>query len=100
MPKVVALISSGRYKQEHYEDVAELMRRANRVEPRATSPLNYEPLVRDFADLFAADNPRRCFADKDHAGDCDDGCLTGEGPSNEGFDRARFLAACGLESER
>ena len=55
-------------------------------------------IAKSFADLFAADNPPACI-------DC--GAHRGErgGPSCEGhlfaggFDRERFLAACGLESE-
>ena len=62
MAKIVALISSGRYRQEHYEDVAQLLNKHH------ASP----GMCLDFADLFAADNPD--------------------------FDRAKFLAACGLKS--
>lgn len=90
MAKVVALISSGRYRQEHYEDVAGILSVFNGtvlMEPREIK----EEIVYSFAYLFATDNPHKCYVDGDHDGECDDGCM-------RGFDRKRFLAACGLEA--
>ncbi len=60
-----------RYQKRHYEDVARLLR--ERSEHIFDEPLVRQVIEIDFADLFAADNPD--------------------------FDRERFLAACGLESE-
>ena len=75
--KVVALISSGRYQQEHYEDVANLLTRSTTDHGTSRKSADggvmaLRRVMLDFADLFAADNPE--------------------------FDRERFLAACGLES--
>ncbi|KKL14520.1 hypothetical protein LCGC14_2514850 [marine sediment metagenome] len=80
-----------RYQKRHYEDVTYIFA------TRGMPDIVRAQLVGDFADLFAADNPRRCFANEEHVGDCTDGCLTGTGPDNEGFDREQFLATCGLE---
>ncbi len=95
-----------RYQKSQIEDVARILRDAlletiddGKMMGRYMDAVTIENIARDFETLFAADNPRRCFADEGHNGACDDGCLTGEGSSNEGFDRKRFLAACGLESK-
>ncbi len=64
-----------RYQSEHYEDVARILY-VYGVDKR---------IVDTFADLFAADNPPAC--------------IEGQCPSHGGFNRERFLTACGLESE-
>lgn len=61
-----------RYTKRHYEDVAHIISRLQGrtlMEPREMR----SPLAEQFAILFDADNPL--------------------------FDRARFLAACGLDTE-
>ena len=87
-PKVVALISSGRYKQEHYEDVAKALKenrdwalQLDNIHARTVMAA----IIGTFADLFAVDNPP---SEKD--------CLCHE---CRGFNREKFLAACGLKSE-
>ncbi len=72
MTKIVALVSSGRYRQEHYEDVALILRIGATADVKLAVSDVTGTFIRQFADLFAADNPD--------------------------FNRARFLAACGLES--
>ena len=59
-----------RYQKRHYEDVAALLAPHGGLECAVTDC--WTTLCAGFADLFAADNPG-------------------------GFDRERFLAACGLE---
>ncbi len=87
-----------RYQKRHYEDVATILRNEFKDwSPQYQRPIPYIAIA--FANLFAADNPRRCFANEEHIGGCTDGCLTGTGPDNEGFDREQFLAACGLEAQ-
>jgi hypothetical protein len=100
-----------KYQKEHYEDVARVLRTATKcLCQRFASEGWFAPdrfdrcdIVSAFADLFAADNPRRCTY-----------CIYLEGttefcdPANGqhrdahnfegGFDREQFLAACGLES--
>ncbi len=71
-----------RYTKQHYEDVARLIRESwPEAMPEDVNEVILFSLANKFADLFAADNPDR--------------------PAYEykGFDRERFLAACGLEPE-
>ncbi len=70
-----------RYQKSQIEDVAHIF--AGRGMPDVVRT----QLTADFADLFAANNPRGC----EHA--------LHNVPCYEPFDRKRFLAACGLESE-
>jgi hypothetical protein len=96
-----------RYQKQHYEDVAEIIkaelaRRRERGSPSFGKALTLPtPLVDDFADLFAADNPpsTRCW----HCGASEGTMPPCRYPAQEhnygGFDREQFLAACGLESE-
>ncbi len=89
-----------RYQKRHYEDVAGILHKY--YEGIAYGPGYNACIAIDFADLFAADNPPLCSACGDEKGTtsiCAHSCgshhiFTG------GFDRERFLAACGLESER
>ncbi|KKM83068.1 hypothetical protein LCGC14_1313210 [marine sediment metagenome] len=84
-----------RYQSEHYEDVARLLEGNTLLSD--SHKINKLNLVGAFADLFAADNPRRCTA---HVA-----CpyRYSDGRDNDchvyGFNREQFLAACGLESE-
>ena len=98
-----------RYQKSHYEDVAEILRHERDA---GLSGLGSNMgstaiacVMLEFADLFAADNPHLCA-------DCN--VRQGEEPTSGrcfearnrrshlfvgGFDRERFLTACGLESE-
>ncbi len=78
-----------RYQSEHYEDVAAILRRRTSHPP--LTHWCWEVIGRDFADLFAADNPRRCTLPANHEFH---NCVLASG-----FNRKQFLAACGLESE-
>jgi hypothetical protein len=92
-----------RYTQEHYEDVARII--ASHVRPalNPSTPAPYiQPrcLVDDFADLFAADNPPvmgRCCdpvpPNEFVAAECTNYIVV------SGFNRDRFLSACGLDYE-
>ena len=75
-----------RYTEEHYEDVARLLDTYCGVTVRL--------IAQDFADLFAADNPRVCEVGSNHGPDdiCGPACLRG------GFNHAAFLRACGIEA--
>lgn len=77
-----------RYTEEHYKDVAHILK--HHCQPPYSGPLPPH-LARDFADLFAADNPPTCQVGH-HDGPCGAVCLVG------GFDRERFLEACGVEA--
>ena len=81
-----------RYQNEHYEDVAGLLKRHVGSQTSAAAHVFTVDIVKEFADLFAADNPPNCYVNGEHNGPCskENGCLHG------GFDRERFLAACGL----
>ncbi len=87
-----------RYQEKHYEDVAYIFA------TRGMPDIVRAQLTGDFADLFAADNPKCCI----HCGYvkgateiCDPagGPLRDEHTFEYGFDRDQFLTACGLESE-
>lgn len=79
-----------RYTQEHYEDVARLLK----------GPPTTQGIVHDFADLFATDNPPLCPNCKVSVAGVRTDCSTPEvAHILGGFDRAQFLVACGLESE-
>ena len=79
-----------RYTTPHYEDAARIIKDSTLFS--RPSEVSTHGLVTRFADLFAADSPRRCYVEGDHPGreECDDVCLYG-------FDRAAFLRACGIE---
>ncbi|KKL74974.1 hypothetical protein LCGC14_2059480 [marine sediment metagenome] len=83
-----------RYQSKHYEDVARIIAVEMDDHPgRPNRTPTLRAVARQFADLFAADNPKRCTFHGDHnIGYSEDCKITG-------FDREQFLAACGLESE-
>ncbi len=93
-----------RYQKSQIEDVAETLR----VHLQGTSPtMNpitlLEDMIRDFADLFAADNPhgnscKDCGVKPPFYIPCTDR-VTHSVFQQQGFDREKFLSACGLESE-
>ena len=92
-----------RYTKEHYEDVARILSQRRAPDPgeglgriRNTALTD---VANDFADLFAAD-PRYCIHCGDEASTTAVCPLHDEHLFEGGFDRARFLAACGLEAER
>ncbi len=81
-----------RYSQEHYEDVARIFAQY----PRGL----HDGVVKDFADLFAADSPpsSRCWNCGDSKDALEHICTRpNEGHRFGGFDRDPFLTACGLE---
>ena len=96
-----------KYTKQHYEDVARILR-ADRMEARIRPEDDaLANVMADFADLFAADNPPNSA----YCGYCGtDGATSVACPGrslalghslvqHKGFDRARFLAACGLAPE-
>ena len=83
-----------RYSEMHYEDVAKALKenrdwalRLDNAHARGVMAST----IGTFADLFAADNPKRCVTSPFNH-DFHDCVLAG------GFDREQFLAACRLES--
>ncbi|KKM93912.1 hypothetical protein LCGC14_1203760 [marine sediment metagenome] len=79
-----------RYQSKHYEGVAKLIQRTNGCSIRYTAG--------QFADLFAADNPPFCRT-------CNVAhtifyASEGMHDYDGGFNRAEFLAACGLKEGR
>ena len=93
-----------RYQKQHYEDVARILTNAGRREDisgGARAAQETIGLLRtDFADLFAADNPAHCLkcgvTEAATALSCD--ARGGKHKFAYGFDRERFLKACGLEA--
>ena len=87
-----------RYQQSQIEDVAGLLGRYTYCEDEGCESCDGQRvMVGRFADLFATDNPPFCrTCDADHSI-----FYAGEGLHDYegGFDRKRFLTACGLESE-
>jgi len=73
-----------RYTKQHYGDVARLLK-------DYALPVS---LINRFADLFAADNTKRCSFHGDHDTGYSEDCKI------TGFDREQFLTACGLEPAR
>ncbi len=98
-----------RYQKSQIEDVARILHDAwgeaidvGGMADRYMTDTTVGNLAEDFADLFAVDNPPSCgycgsfndVADTRYAR-CPNGC-----EYERGFDRAKFLSACGLkESE-
>lgn len=89
------------YTKQHYEDVARLIKESWPIEDdsREAEEVILFSLTNRFADLFAADNPPICrvaWRTAGHDGPCTSTCLI----EGSGFNRARFLTACGLEPEK
>jgi hypothetical protein len=90
-----------RYQKKHSEDVARILRDyLSKPTVGRVFHLDRPNICQDFADLFAADNPPVCRYCRNTPRSAWSLCV---GPSTHeyggGFDRAQFLAACGLESE-
>ena len=81
-----------RYQKKHYEDVAAILCIGAAADVKLAVSDVTGTLIRQFADLFAADNPGACSCPpgEEHPSKCN---------MRGGFDRERFLTACGLESE-
>jgi len=95
-----------RYQKSQIEDVAKLLaaeyEAAQTWNEAAAHAIKRAAL--NFADLFAADNPPRCVncgepATTTGGGSCHYVPQLGEHNFEGGFDRERFLAACGLTTE-
>lgn len=90
-----------RYTKEQTEDVAGIL---SRHYGYASGDVLLGVLLAAFADLFAADNPPTCINCAEEHG-TSEVCVTVGSRCHEehsfegGFDRERFLAACGLEPE-
>jgi len=97
-----------RYQERHYEDVAKALKenRAWAIELDSSHARGVmAATIGTFADLFAADNPPTCLHCGQEAIELSDTCPAGEGfgaphAHTQGFDRERFLTACGLEPAR
>jgi hypothetical protein len=86
-----------RYSKQHYEDVARILAEEQHFQETSGRPEGLSAagavinLKHTFADLFAADNPKRCSFHGEHDTGYSEDCKI------TGFDREQFLAACGLE---
>ena len=96
-----------RYQKSQIEDVARILHDAwgeaidvGGMADRYMADTTVGNLAEDFADLFAVDNPQRCLSCTSTP-DQESGypCLHPAGHDWGGFNRAKFLSACGLESE-
>jgi hypothetical protein len=98
-----------RYQKSQIEDVARTLVNFWADPINRFSYLHVPPkLAQDFADLFAADNPPTCSICRLATTDLleEAGCqyepesgTTSQHDFEGGFDRERFLAACGLEQQ-
>ena len=105
-----------RYQKSQIEDVARILKTMWECHcnsphdpngPECAGCQTRDGMVGAFADLFAADNPPTCTkcgvlcATQQAVSLCANDAFAGENHQwSGGFDRERFLAACGLESER
>ncbi len=84
-----------RYTKEHYEDVAAILL------PHCPGNSQIGQIVKDFADLFAADNPPKCIHCGRSGAEAVGLCLGPQDYLNHevagGFNCEQFLTACGLE---
>ena len=86
-----------KYQEQHYEDAARILGPWVGREPMSARVAR-ELIVQDFAGLFAAGNPTQCAHCGDEKGTMSICTRPNEGHRFEGgFDRERFLKACGLE---
>ena len=86
-----------RYQKTHYEDVARILRHERDA---GLSGLGSNMgstaiacVMLEFSNLFAADNPPTCRIHGIIGNERKDDC-----PNDRGFNREKFLTACGLES--
>lgn len=89
---------ASRYGKDHYEDVAKVLKenRAWAIKMDSSHARGaMAATIGTFADLFAADNPPTCHITI-HRLLLDWPCSS---LCTEGFDRDKFLAACGLDLE-
>ena len=89
---------STRYTKKHYVDVAKLLSCSTTYHGTSRKSVDggimaLTQVILDFADLFAADNPKRCTFHGDHDTGYSEDCKI------TGFNREQFLAACGLEEK-
>ena len=83
-----------KYQEQHYEDVARML-----SDQMLDTKVTFNCLAQRFANLFTADNPTQCTHCGDERGTTSICTRPNEGHHFEGgFDRERFLKACGLES--
>ncbi len=87
-----------RYQKRHYEDVAQILARSVGItadcdQTDCGCKVETPAIANDFANLFDADNPKRCTFHGDHDTGYSEDCKI------TGFSREQFLTACGLESE-
>lgn len=89
---------TSRYHRRHYEDISKILNSwAGTIEKDGKAYyFTHLHLCSDFADLFEADNPSMCiYCDCDGTTQCF--CNVEEGHEFVGgFDRDKFLDACGL----
>ena len=102
-----------RYTQAHYEDVARILAEGHIGLGASKSAYHrglggiaaLKQVAYDFADLFTANNPRRCERctapfPRSEGEVCMSARYGTPGDHQfSGFDRAEFLRACGVESE-
>ena len=91
-----------RYSKRHYEDVAKLLRSERDAGLDALGnnqgSIAIACVMMGFANLFAADSPVVCVNCADGEGSTAICTRPNEGHNfTGGFDRARFLLACGIE---
>lgn len=94
-----------RYQERHYEDVALILCIGATANVELPVRDVTGTFIRQFADLFAADNPASCIHYGEMASTASlcisaNDRLRDEHNFEGGFDRERFLTACGLERER
>ena len=89
-----------KYQEQHYEDVATVLANNRDYHYDKEGKDTIDPTVRAFADLFATDNPRRCGYCNASEAASPLHCTSPDARHDytEGFDRERFLKACGLEN--
>ena len=97
-----------KYQEQHYKDVAHIIKDSwPEAMPEDVNEVILFSLSNRFADLFAADNPNSVSCGYCGATEGDDTVLCPERGLDrthsfvyhKGFDRERFLKACGLQAE-
>ncbi len=95
-----------KYSKQHYEEIAKILAEERNFHEGLIAKNTVKNLIYTFANLFVADNPpsSRCSHCGDNKGETSycirvpngDHHSTGE-HNFGGFDREKFLKACGLE---